>query len=258
MEAERNMREITMTSHLADMVRLNEKRSRRALYFLGVSLLLAVAGFFAANMGILVILGIGGAMGGFVRFMAVEKIIEPYRQGLIGELTFRIKLKELLSDDHTAFYGYPLKRGGDLDCLVLGPTGLYALEVKHHNGTIQYTEGGWSQVKVGQGGTAYRGKLKNPSGQMMSGLHEVKELLAAKGVRVFIQGVVVFTNPDLQLSIEKSPRTFKAYRVEELAGLFQARGRGLTSSDREKIERALLEGRRAASSPTARQEAEAA
>jgi len=98
------------------------------------------------------------------------------RQGVKGENTLRKVLKNALSDEYTGIFNVPAI-AGDIDCVLVGPLGVYAIDAKHHKGTITYAYGGWNQLKVGRGGTAYHGKIGNPSRQMMGHIHFLKGLL---------------------------------------------------------------------------------
>lgn len=138
--------------------------------------------------------------------------------GMQGENTLREYLNNLLSDQYTAFYNVPTGYG-DIDCVVTGPTGIYAFEVKNHKGLIGYKDGRWSQIKIGRGGTAYRGSLKNPSDQLVSGIMRLRERLSMEGINAWINGCVVFTNPETRLSVE-GLKNIKAVQIANLNQVF--------------------------------------
>lgn len=157
-----------------------------------------------------------------VGFMVMAaKSIESKRSfavGMQGENTLREYLRPLLSDKYTAFYNVPTGYG-DIDCVVAGTTGIYALEVKNHKGLIRFRDGKWSQVKIGAGGTAYNGSLKNPSNQLVGGIMRLKEYFVSQGINAWINGCVVFTHPEMRLSVE-GLRNVKAVQINEINQVF--------------------------------------
>ena len=90
------------------------------------------------------------------------------------------------------------RKASDIDCILVGPSGLFVFEVKHHHGLILYRNriwsglkwadrellclyiyrnGVWARIKVGRRGTLYRGQLGDPSGQLYRNIRRLKELL---------------------------------------------------------------------------------
>lgn len=134
--------------------------------------------------------------------------------GMQGENTLREYLRPLLSDKYTAFYNVPTGYG-DIDCVVAGTTGIYALEVKNHKGVVRFRGGEWNQIEVGAGGTAYRGRLKNPSRQLVSGIMRLKEYFISQGIITWINGCVVFTHSERRLSVE-GLKNVRAVQINEL------------------------------------------
>jgi hypothetical protein len=56
---------------------------------------------------------------------------DRYSAGIIGERVIGKELKKL-SDDFAVFHGLSIKSIGDVDYIVVGPTGIFAVEVKSH------------------------------------------------------------------------------------------------------------------------------
>ena len=58
-----------------------------------------------------------------------------YRCGILGEQAVRVRLFwSGLGDEYTAYYNLPLNSNGrnsDIDCVLVGPSGLFVFEVKH-------------------------------------------------------------------------------------------------------------------------------
>ncbi|MCX5814434.1 MAG: nuclease-related domain-containing protein [Proteobacteria bacterium] len=140
------------------------------------------------------------------------------KTGIEGEDTLRTYLKNILSDEYTALYNVPVEHG-DIDCLVIGPKGLYAIEVKNHRGIITYTNNTWRQIKRGRGGNSYIGKLNNPSMQLIQNIKWLKGYLGRYDIKPWINGLIVFTHPEVILSIDNLP-ILKAIKLEDLESAF--------------------------------------
>ena len=159
-------------------------------------------------------------------------------QGIIGEERLGAELRAILSEDYTAIYNVPMN-DEDIDCVVIGPSGVYAFEAKNHRGEITYNEGGWSQVKVGRGGTEYKGHLSNPTGQLGRYIRQLRGVLEKEGIRHWINGYIVFTNPEASLYITAEMKNIKAVSLNELAAVFP-KGKKILDPEKKKIINAVL------------------
>jgi len=162
-------------------------------------------GFYKNNVA-LIFFSILGILISFLLYENTKSAKDIYEPGYEGEKVLKEKLHSLLPDDYIAYFGFPLSHGQDIDCVLPGPSGLYVIEVKNHVGDIRYSDNGWEQIKIGRSGNTYYGNLKNPSGQVLAGISEIKKHLESKGIDNFINGVVVFTNPAANQIIEKGPK----------------------------------------------------
>ncbi len=214
------MREKIVTSNVSDKIAETKKSGNSMLLLMLASFFLIIIGL-SVKAIFLALIGIVAAIWSGASFAKSSASRNTYEHGHEGEEMLRQRLHSFLSDDYIAYFGYPLNNGQDIDCILLGPSGLYVIETKHHNGSIQYTDGGWRQVKTGRGGTAYHGNLKNPGGQVFFALREVKSYLESKGIKIFIHGVVTFTNPSAVLSIEKDPKPLKVCKIYELEDILK-------------------------------------
>lgn len=195
------------------------------------------------------ILWIGGLAWGTIAAVVVLSAIvrrlgrgkKSWRAGIRGETRVKTILRGQLGPDYAVFYNIPTGNG-DIDCVVVGPTGVFALEIKEHRGQIFYTKAsGWSQIKVGRGGTPYRGGLRNPSSQLLAGIRWLKGALREAGVDVWVDGIIVFTNPAVTLHVASDLRGVSAVKVENLAERLLM-GKPLTLAIRGQIEERLLSG----------------
>jgi hypothetical protein len=148
-----------------------------------------------------------------------------YRCGIGGEQALRAHLlRSGLGDDYTAYYNLPLNGNGkvsDIDCVLVGPSGLFVFEVKHHHGLILYRNGIWSRIKVGRRGTLYQGQFGDPSGQLYRNIRKLKGMLG-RTERLWLHGAVVFTNPRAVLDVE-GLRWVKAIAVRDLNQILSGR-----------------------------------
>lgn len=146
-----------------------------------------------------------------------------YSTGKEGESRLIEFLRNALPDDYVAFTGVPVKNG-DIDCLIVGPNGIFALEVKNHRGVIIFNGETWKQVKTGKRGGIYEGIINNPGKQILSAIRFLKEEMKTEGLgNLYIRGIVVFTNDDVNLQIEKYPTTFDVCKLADLPALIKNR-----------------------------------
>ncbi len=134
-------------------------------------------------------------------------VYTTYRCGICGEQALRANLIALeLDNDYTAYYNLPLNDDGgvsDIDCVLVGPSGVFVFEVKHHNGVILYRNKVWARIKVGRRGSPYWGRLGDPSGQLYRNVRKLKELLGRHRIEgLWLHGIIVFTNPLAVVDVE--------------------------------------------------------
>jgi hypothetical protein len=95
----------------------------------------------------------------------------------------------------------------EADVVVCGPSAIFVIEVKHNNGTIICDEQAprWKVLKVGRRGGVYEKDMRNPIAQTKTLVWLLSEHLKKSRSKPWIQGVVVFTNPDAELQILGAP-----------------------------------------------------
>ena len=176
------------------------KQARKSLAACVASAVVAMTLLLAGiTTGVAVILVSGMIAVVVTLFVAATRgsVYTAYRCGIRGEQVLRAHLLSSgLDDDHTAYYNLPLNSNGktsDIDCVLVGPSGVFIFEVKHHNGLILYRNGVWARIKVGRRGALYQGQIGDPSGQLCRNIRRLKELLGhTEGL--WFNGAVVFTN----------------------------------------------------------------
>ncbi|MHB8623883.1 MAG: nuclease-related domain-containing protein [Sulfuricaulis sp.] len=111
-----------------------------------------------------------------------------------------------LPDDYTVFNQVKVPNGTshrELDFVVVGPNGIFAIEVKHCRGKVsgQETDNTWRQRKRSRAGNTYEQPQRNPVRQIKGAIYTLKQYLLSSGLNEWIQGIVVFTHPDCTLSV---------------------------------------------------------
>jgi hypothetical protein len=124
--------------------------------------------------------------------------------GVRGEQEVAVLLDSELDDGWVLVKGYRNRRG-EIDYLLLGPGGLFAVEVKYVNGTFRITRDRWRFVKydnygnpVEQGAVQDRGG-RPPNVQLTEPLEALEEFLAKRGQPVRMQPVVLLNHPKARI-----------------------------------------------------------
>ena len=116
---------------------------------------------------------------------------------------------------------------GNIDHIVLGRNGVFALETKNHNGRIECNGDEWVQIK----GTyrKYAGSLRNPSRQAKGNARSLREFIEQNRGKVFshsrpvwVNAVLVFANEEADLHLHKP--TVHVMRPHELCDFIRRHG----------------------------------
>lgn len=107
----------------------------------------------------------------------------------------------------------------NIDHIVVGPSGMFVIETKNHNGIIKCDNDDWSRIKVGRKNTAYAASIGNPSKQAKRNAITLRNWLESENIDVgYINAVVVFTNEDVKLDLVRP--TVEVVHVRDLLGIF--------------------------------------
>jgi hypothetical protein len=185
--------------------------------------------------------------------------------GLSGERRTGEVLARELPQDYVLINGLKLPRGaGDIDHLVIGPTGLFLIETKTMAGQIVcQPDGTWRRTRVGRGGTPYSAFIGDPAAQVQRNIFTVRECLRkrlphlCRGTPVWIEGLVVFAHPQTQLQAEHS--RVPALLLDQAASTIclHTPQRWLQPADVDAVARALLDEANDHVGTTMRQSAQA-
>ncbi len=130
----------------------------------------------------------------------MDEQIERARKGREGEESLEETLRQGLDGSWTLFRNVvlPGRNPADIDGVLVGPTGVWALEAKNLSGEYRNFGEHW-EYRAGK-----RWKLckKSPSRQARLNAIRLSEFLKADGVKQFVNPVVVWLNPDVAPIVE--------------------------------------------------------
>ncbi|HEV7661941.1 MAG TPA: NERD domain-containing protein [Chloroflexota bacterium] len=142
--------------------------------------------------------------------------------GLSGERQVRLVLAHDLPDEYALINGLKLPRGaGDIDHLVVGPSGVFVLETKTMAGRVVCeADGTWTRTRLGRRGMSYPAYIGNPAAQVQRNIFAVREAIRREvpslyaGAPLWIEGLVVFPHPRTELDAVNS--RVPAVKLEEV------------------------------------------
>lgn len=132
--------------------------------------------------------------------------------GAAGE-DFTLKLLSSLPDSYTIlnqiYVPNSKSKTGyvELDFVVVGPNGVFVIEVKNNNSKIVGNENDkdWIVRKVGRGGTPYTSSMRNPIKQLKSQIWSLGNFMKDQGQKAWIEGIVFLSNQDSEFEFNGDP-----------------------------------------------------
>ena len=123
----------------------------------------------------------------------------------------------------------------EIDAVVVGPTGVFAVEAKNHNGQIvgDGAERQWTQHKIGRGGTPYSKSFYSPVKQVRTHVYRLANLVRDNGFRLTVESAVYFSNPETQVHLSNADERTPVFSAAEWRGsdlLAHLTGRSATLS----------------------------
>lgn len=184
-------------------------------------------------------------LGGIAFMYGLMQFLVPYQRwksGLSGEKRVERNLSNKLSDEYSMYNDVLLKdgqRSGNIDHIVVGPTGIFVIETKNNQGVITYDRYGWKGM----------GENKNPIFQVNKNMFRVKDVLKKCDVFTekppYLKSVVVFSNPKVNLKIMSQPdygcivHQIKSFEDPSLADLVKKEPERFSHEELGKIEQCL-------------------
>jgi len=121
--------------------------------------------------------------------------------GARGEQIAVSRFESGLNSDWYLFRGYR-NRGGEIDQLLVGPTGLYAVEVKYLNAIVECEGDEWWSQRYDKYGNLMRqgaivdGGGRSPSQQVNTSADALEQFLGSRGHAIPIRRIVLLTHPN--------------------------------------------------------------
>lgn len=215
------MRVISFADHVAhELDRVSFVRQRRWLRRITLTLaLLTIPAILAAcidnrarwpalALGLLAVLS-GAGLGHYEwSYRSRSSIRSQLRAGLRGQK----HLPQILAPLDDRYYlvnnlSLP-SRADDVDHMVIGPNGVFALETKHHRGRIFWRDGQWYQAKISRTGRPQpETPIRDPTQQLKRNVDYLRSCInrtdraLSHRTRLWIEGAVVFTHPAVSLDL---------------------------------------------------------
>jgi hypothetical protein len=148
---------------------------------------------------LLLLLFMGGLVFGVTKLIDLfvdkaEREIENSQQGQEGEDQVVEAMRQNLNGEWTLFRNVTLpgRNKADIDAVLVGPSGVWALEIKNYTGEYRNRGETW-EYKAGK-----RWKLlkKSPSSQAARNAARLHDFLRADGIRQWVDKAVIWANPE--------------------------------------------------------------
>jgi hypothetical protein len=146
---------------------------------------------------------------------------EILKAGIAGERQVARELGEKLSDDWTLVHGYRNGRG-EIDHLLLGPRGLFAIEVKNNNATVSISGDVWAADKYDRYGNLRERYLiedrggRSPSVQLNQSADALERFLRTRGQPLTVPRIVALTHARSRLGLHKNATVHVAVTTQEI------------------------------------------
>jgi hypothetical protein len=134
---------------------------------------------------------------------------------------------------------------GNIDHVVIAPSGVTVIETKNWTGTFRCTDRLWEVRRRGEWGNPYIKTKGNPSVQVRGNAAMLRRHISARtALDLYVNAIVCFTNPQCELEVYST--TVRLVRLDGLrdAILDQRSSRGLLPEEMTRIWHALSPGQR--------------
>jgi hypothetical protein len=169
---------------------------------------------------------------------------ERIRAGIAGEQLVAVELGRALSDDWTLLRGYRNRRG-EIDDLLVGPKGLFAVEVKNINATVHIDGDRWRADKYDNYGNLVEQrpiadrKGRSPSEQLNEPAAELERFLHERGQAVTVRRVVILAHRRSRLGPARHPTVQVGVSTAYLLSLVRDSPDELDQQQRAEIQRLI-------------------
>lgn len=167
----------------------------------------------------------------------IDKEIEQYRLGQEGEEKTVQLIVQALDGNWHLFRNITLpgRNKADLDLVIVGPPGVWVLEVKNFHGEYRNIGENWEYKR----GNEWKAAHKSPSRQALNSAVRLGNFLKADNVKVFVNPAVVWANEENPPFIENPTVAVWSYNrlPDELGNIWH--GEKLSKAERAKISEKL-------------------
>jgi hypothetical protein len=190
-------------------------------------------------IALIIVLGLTVLIGWLINFIpdqimkSLDKQIEEHRLGQDGEDRAVQLIVQALDGNWHLFrnVSLPGRNKADLDLVLVGPPGVWALEVKNFRGKYRNLGEAWEYRR----GKTWKKLSKSPSRQALNGAVRLGNFLKADHLDVFVNPAVVWANVESPLTVENPSVAVWLYDrlPDELGNIWQKEK--LTEVERNKI-----------------------
>jgi hypothetical protein len=130
----------------------------------------------------------------------LDKQIDSYRVGEEGEEKVVEVILQSLDGNWSLFrnISLPGRNKADLDAVLVGPSGVWALEIKNFSGEYRNIGEQWEY----RAGNRWRSHKKSPSWQAQNNAVRLGNFLKADGIQQWVDAAVIWANQESPLSME--------------------------------------------------------
>ena len=149
---------------------------------------------------------------------------ESIAAGIAGERQIAVELGQVFGDEWVLFRGYRNRRG-EIDHLLLGPRGLFAIEVKYRNATVYINGDHWQFEKFDQwGNRVEQGSIedrtgRSPSMQLNEPADDLEKFLRSRRQPVSIIRIVILNHPRSKVGRSQHLTVYVTTSSEYIVGL---------------------------------------
>jgi len=159
--------------------------------------------------------GIADFVAGIAFMYGLMQFFVPYqhwKSGLNGERKVADNISNKLGNEHALFNDVMLKDGqhrGNIDHIIVGPRGIFALETKNIQGAVTVNGDDWKGVR------------NSPSLQAKNNARRIYNFLNNSKVLdkpiPYVEPIVVLSSKRTQLTIEREPHRCKIIQIKDQA-----------------------------------------
>jgi hypothetical protein len=168
---------------------------------------------------------------------------EATRAGRDAERRVSGKLGEVLDDEWMLFRGYCNARG-EIDALLVGPRGVFAIEEKYRSVRVFVRGDSWTAEKIDRYGRTFGGRFalrdgkgRSPARQVKEPAESLAEWLRRNGRGTRVTAVVLLSHPSAKIEVLERPGVQVKRSVSKLVSFIEGSQGALDAGRRAEIER---------------------